>query len=147
MRVVVLASLTVALSGLSLPLHAYEWFQTEGVNCSGPQSLGDAISAFTGGGLHLEAGKGPGKFFVRQSPPLNIGKDQFKDVRQLDPQAAKSLASRFLISADSTKIPSFLNVGTSIATGLLLPPVVGTGAGLIFNHFFELDECRVSQHP
>jgi hypothetical protein len=148
-----LIALIIALGGsYPLPAEADEWYRTEAANCSGERALGDAISALTGGGVALGSGDGFGKYYVPLSATIlnsmaTQNAEKIENLKALDASQAKTLKNLFLAAAENAKVPTFINVGTSIATGLLLSPVGGTATGLAFNFLFSrVDANTVSVH-
>jgi hypothetical protein len=68
-------------------------------------------------------------------------------VKVLDESSSKSIRTLFLASADDAKVPIYVNVGTSLITGLSLPPAIGTAAGLIFNFLYgRIDATAINLH-
>ena len=120
-----------------------EWFETEGANCSGIVALNEAFSALAPSGISLKKGPGPASFYV-QLPVSRLlslrdkSDDSISGIVKITKDQAKDLSTAVRNVAESTEVPMFVTVGTSIATGLLLQPGVGTGAGLLFSHFFNV---------
>jgi hypothetical protein len=134
------------------PSSADEWYETEGANCSGDVTLAAAISAITGGGLPLQSGKGPGNFYSTISASdLNSfaapNTEKIQSIQSLDGTRSKSLRAVFLSAANDAKVPVSVTTGTNLITGLLLPPVLGTGSGLIFGYLYsKIDAASTNVH-
>lgn len=136
-----------ALLGMLLyPARAAEWYESEGASCSGYQPLGDAISAITGGGLQINSAGGPGNFFASiTATELNSfaspNQEKILNTKQLDSSTAQSLRNLFATAAENVKVPSFVTYGSALATGLLLPPKLGTATGLGISYLLSLKDA------
>jgi hypothetical protein len=123
-------------------VQAAEWFENQDVNCSGIQVIGDAFAAYTGGSLPIKSGAGQGEYFVELSAGdysalLTNAADRISNVKTLNKNQAQTLASIIAAAAENAKIPTFVKVGTALATGLILPQGPGTRAGLLFSYLFD----------
>ena len=119
-----------------------EWFETEGTSCSGLPSVRDAFLAYAPDTISALQGSGAGNYYVsipaaQFTQMRTSGEDQIAGVVQLSLTQARDLSRAVRQAGESAQVPQFVNIGTSILTGLALPVKIGTGSGLLFTYFFN----------
>jgi len=127
---------------ISSKAEASEWFETEGADCSGLISLGEAFYAIIGKNSSVNKGSGAANYYLTLqaemfSKLLNDKVDLILNITALNSYQAKNLRKIVANRAEKIKVPTFVTMSTSITTGLLLTPVSGTASGLLTSFFYD----------
>ena len=145
-----LSAVVIAAMTFCVPISAYcaEWFESEGTSCSGAQTIEAGVSATIGGGVHVEAGAGPGNYFVPISA-LDLSDlasaDGIKNRHTVNASEAKSLRHVFLSVNKFEKTPAFVTHLSSLITGLAMPAKIGTATGLLYTYLFSVADASAEE--
>jgi hypothetical protein len=132
----------ILLSSVAFPSFGWttEWFETEGVNCSGSRAAADAVAALTGppSGVSINRGERDYFFALISAAEFNSllqNADQERNGVQLDKAKSSDLRNAFMEVAEFIEVPMLIKKGISLST-MVLPPLTGRGTNLMFNFLF-----------